>query len=208
MGLGPDVWGPHGWKFIHFITLGYPKNPTIDDKNNYKNFFNMIPNILPCIICKNHFKENMIKHPLTDDIMSDRIKLLNWSIDMHNEVNLINNKPFIDYEQGLKLIINNYNSNTNTNNNNTNNKIYQVQPNEYEQEDYKQKDYEQEDYKQKDYKQKDYKQKNYTKEYFTNEYEQEDYKQKDYTNYIILFIIIILIIFFLYYNTKKIKLYN
>lgn len=109
MGLGPDVWGPHGWKFIHFISLGYPRKPTDDDKNNYRNFFNIIPNILPCSICSNHFKENLIKYPLTDDIMNDRIKLLNWSIDMHNEVNLINNKPIIDYEQGLNLVINNFN---------------------------------------------------------------------------------------------------
>jgi len=109
MGLGPDVWGPHGWKFIHFVSLGYPRKPTDDDKNNYKNFFYMIPNILPCSICSNHFKENLIKHPLTDDIMNDRIKLLNWSIDMHNEVNIINNKPIVDYEQGLNLVINNFN---------------------------------------------------------------------------------------------------
>ena len=25
---GPNVWGPHGWKFIHYITLGYPRKPT------------------------------------------------------------------------------------------------------------------------------------------------------------------------------------
>jgi hypothetical protein len=141
MGLGPDVWGPHGWKFIHFISLGYPRKPTDDDKNNYKNFFNMIPNILPCSICSNHFKENLIKHPLTDDIMNDRIKLLNWSIDMHNEVNLITNKQIIDYEQGLNLVINNFNippeehikennikesfTNSNVSNNNISKKVYE-----------------------------------------------------------------------------------
>ena len=27
MSNGPDVWGPHVWKFIHFIALGYPTNP-------------------------------------------------------------------------------------------------------------------------------------------------------------------------------------
>ena len=30
---GPDVWGPHGWKFIHYVTLGYPDKPTKEDKN-------------------------------------------------------------------------------------------------------------------------------------------------------------------------------
>jgi hypothetical protein len=39
---GPDVWGPHGWKFIHYITLGYPTNPTQEDKTKYANFFNAL----------------------------------------------------------------------------------------------------------------------------------------------------------------------
>jgi hypothetical protein len=143
MGLGPDVWGPHGWKFIHFISLGYPRKPTDDDKNNYRNFFNMIPNILPCSICSNHFKENLIKHPLTDDIMNDRIKLLNWSIDMHNEVNLITNKPIIDYEQGLNLVINNFNippeehiKENNIKESFTNSNVSNISKKVYEQKDY------------------------------------------------------------------------
>ena len=27
MTLGPDVWGPHGWKFLHFVAVGYPDFP-------------------------------------------------------------------------------------------------------------------------------------------------------------------------------------
>lgn len=108
MGLGPDVWGPHGWKFFHFVALGYPKNPTNDDKENYKTFFSIIPNILPCSICSNHYKKNLGKYPLTDEVLSDRISLLNWTIDMHNEVNKINGKKVIDYETGLNLVMNNY----------------------------------------------------------------------------------------------------
>ena len=30
--LGPDVWGPHAWKFLHFVSLGYPDYPTNEDK--------------------------------------------------------------------------------------------------------------------------------------------------------------------------------
>lgn len=109
MGLGPDVWGPHGWKFFHFVALGYPKNPTDEDKINYKTFFTMIPSILPCSICSSHYATNLEKHPITDEILSDRTKLFNWSIDMHNEVNIINQKPIVDHDTGLKLIISNFN---------------------------------------------------------------------------------------------------
>ena len=32
---GPDKWGPHGWKFIHYVTLGYPHKPSKSDKLKY-----------------------------------------------------------------------------------------------------------------------------------------------------------------------------
>ena len=32
MNMGPDIWGPHGWKFLHFVTLGYPEKPTENEK--------------------------------------------------------------------------------------------------------------------------------------------------------------------------------
>jgi hypothetical protein len=108
MGLGPDIWGPHGWKFFHFVALGYSNNPSNEDKQNYKNFFTMIPKILPCSICSNHYIKNLKKHPITDEVLSNRANLLNWTIDMHNEVNISNNKKPISYENGLNLVLNNF----------------------------------------------------------------------------------------------------
>ena len=35
----PKVWGPHGWKFIHYVTLGYPEKPNNAQKERYKAFF-------------------------------------------------------------------------------------------------------------------------------------------------------------------------
>ena len=37
--IKPNIWGPHGWKFLHYVSLGYPENPTPEDKINYKNFY-------------------------------------------------------------------------------------------------------------------------------------------------------------------------
>ena len=190
MGLGPETWGPPSWRFIHFITLGYPKNPSDNDKNNYKLFLTMISNILPCSICNSHFKENLIKYPLSDEVLSTRINLFNWSIDMHNEVNKSHSKKTISYEEGLDIY---YNSNidnieriSNTSNiNNSNesqkdsqmNKIMQIKQLLVEQKQ-KQKQFEQ---KQKQLKK----------------------QENNYKYYIIIFIIFITIILFLYYNIKK-----
>ena len=37
--ITPDLWGPHGWKFLHYLSFGYPMDPTTEHKNQYKTFF-------------------------------------------------------------------------------------------------------------------------------------------------------------------------
>jgi hypothetical protein len=101
---GPDAWGPHGWKFIHWITLGYPPVPSAKQKEEYLNFFEALKNVIPCSICGSHFKEHMKKLPLTDEILSDKNKLIKWGIDMHNEVNIMNKKKVYSFEEGLAEI--------------------------------------------------------------------------------------------------------
>ena len=108
MAIGPDKWGVHGWKFIHHIALGYPYNPTENDKNDYKNFFSLLGNVLPCSICSDHYKKHLLIYPLTDIVLSSKINLINWTIDMHNEVNKQNGKKIYNYTEALELIKNNY----------------------------------------------------------------------------------------------------
>jgi hypothetical protein len=131
--IDSTVWGPHGWKFIHMVALGYPSSPTDEEKKNYKKFFLNIANILPCIICSNHYKENLIKHPITEKVLENKTNLLHWTIDMHNEVNAMNNSKIYTYEEALKLIRNNYqdetNENINTNNQAIDNNINQAKTN-------------------------------------------------------------------------------
>jgi hypothetical protein len=102
--LGPDIWGPHGWKFIHYVTLSYPQNPTEENKTNFKNFFTLLQHVLPCKICANHYAENLKKLPLTDEVLSSRDSLVKWAIDIHNIVNESKNKPVMKYEDALNAI--------------------------------------------------------------------------------------------------------
>jgi hypothetical protein len=108
MAIGPDKWGVHGWKFIHHIALGYPIEPNDNDKNNYKSFFMLLGNVLPCHICSDHYNEHLLIHPLNDEVLSTKMNFINWTIDMHNEVNKKNGTKIYGYDEALKLIRNNY----------------------------------------------------------------------------------------------------
>jgi hypothetical protein len=120
---GPNAWGPYGWNFLHYVTLGYPKNPDTDDKKNYKLFFESLKNILPCPKCAKHYEENLKVLPLTDEILDDKEKLIKWLIDVHNRVNVSTGKPEMEYTEARKSIEKPYlyykNKNNNNNNNNT-----------------------------------------------------------------------------------------
>jgi hypothetical protein len=121
---GPNTWGPYGWNFLHYVTLGYPKNPDTDDKKNYKLFFESLKNILPCPKCAKHYEENLKVLPLTDEILDDKEKLIKWLIDVHNRVNVSTGKPEMEYTEARKSIEKPYLYYKNKNNNNNNNNNY------------------------------------------------------------------------------------
>lgn len=119
---GPNLWGPYGWNFLHFVTLGYPINPSNEHKKNYKIFFESLKNVLPCPKCAKHYEENLKSLPLTDDILDDKEKFIKWLIDMHNRVNVSNGKPEMEYNVARKLIerpSHNHKLKENNKNNNT-----------------------------------------------------------------------------------------
>jgi len=112
MVITQKTWGPYGWKFIHMVALAYPNNPTNEDKENYKTFFTILGNILPCQLCADHYKQNLINFPLTEYILSSRDTVLKWTIDIHNEVNKSIGKKILDYDEAITLIKNNYEDKT------------------------------------------------------------------------------------------------
>ena len=112
---GPDAWGPHAWKFLHYVSLGYSENPTNEEKQKYKLFFMLLKDVLPCSTCRKHYSDNLDILPLTDDNLSSRDNLVKWVIDLHNIVNKMKNKPIISYDQAIELITNNFEENNDYN---------------------------------------------------------------------------------------------
>ena len=102
--ITPEVWGPHGWKFIHYVTLAYPDKPTPEQKEKYKAFLILLKDVLPCSLCANHYGENLRSHPLTDEVLSSKENLIKWGIEIHNIVNESKNKPILKYIDARRII--------------------------------------------------------------------------------------------------------
>lgn len=97
-GLLPQVWGPHMWKSLHFIAFSYPINPTKEDKEHYKKYFEVLQYVLPCSACATSYGK-FITDPLspvklTDTIFENRASITHWIYDLHN---IVNKKLHVEY---------------------------------------------------------------------------------------------------------------
>jgi hypothetical protein len=98
MKFSPIVWGPFFWHTIHIVALGYPKEPTYTEKRCAKEFYESLVYLLPCGICRDHYKSHLERNPITP-FLDTRKDLLKWTIMIHNEVNKSLNKPeWTEYE--------------------------------------------------------------------------------------------------------------
>ena len=100
----PAVWGPYGWKFMHYVSLGYPESPSENDKRDYKAFFTSLQNILPCEKCQVNYQKNIYDHPI-DNALDNRNSLVKWIIDIHNRVNKELGKNELGNEESVKLYL-------------------------------------------------------------------------------------------------------
>lgn len=98
--MKPEIWGNHAWLFLHGITMNY--TPNRKNRKAIYNFFKAMRYVLPCSKCSKNLKKHMKKIPLTKDILKSRERLIEWLIDIHNEVNKSIGKPLISYDTALR----------------------------------------------------------------------------------------------------------
>jgi len=72
-------WGPSGWKLLHTITFTYET-----DNKQVKEFFELLPFVLPCKFCRSSLTEYMEDDPID---MKSRDALSKWLWRIHNKVN-------------------------------------------------------------------------------------------------------------------------
>lgn len=99
--MNQNIWGPHLWFSLHTITFNYPLKPTIDDKDNYRNFFNSMKNVIPCSVCKKNYIRHLNEIPI-DQHLHNRKSLVYWVIDLHNMVNGETGKKILSYDNVIK----------------------------------------------------------------------------------------------------------
>lgn len=100
MQFPPSVWGPFFWHTIHIVALGYSKNPTYTDKKCAKEFYESLAFLLPCSICREHYKEYLQEKPIST-FLDSRTDLIKWTIQIHNKVNKMLGKPEWTLEEVL-----------------------------------------------------------------------------------------------------------
>jgi len=100
MQFPPSVWGPFFWHTIHIVAIGYSKNPTYTDKKCAKEFYESLAFLIPCSICREHYKEHLVRSPITTHLDS-RTDLIKWTIAIHNKVNKMLGKPEWSLEEVL-----------------------------------------------------------------------------------------------------------
>jgi hypothetical protein len=85
--MEPKVWGKYLWTSIHIIALGYPDNPTPDDKQSYKQFYVNLWKVIPCFKCAQNYQRHLDELPIDDGSLTNNMSLFKWTVDMHNIVN-------------------------------------------------------------------------------------------------------------------------
>jgi hypothetical protein len=68
------------------VALGYSKNPSYTDKKCAKEFYESLAYLLPCSICREHYRKHLTEHPITT-FLDSRTDLIKWTIMIHNKVN-------------------------------------------------------------------------------------------------------------------------
>jgi len=108
-GLMTKIWGPCTWFTISCFAFGYPTNPTPEQKQQYRIFFEYLGFVLPCIFCRDSY-QCFIKDDdtiLDDYVMENRETLTHWVFRLHNRVN---HKLSADYGTTYEEFYNKYES--------------------------------------------------------------------------------------------------
>jgi hypothetical protein len=97
------LWGPKYWELFHTITALYPTKPSNLDKKMALLFLKSIGSIIPCPKCANHYKQNLKKFPIKNNLNS-RENFMKWFINFHNIVNKMLGKKIIPLKIAFEKI--------------------------------------------------------------------------------------------------------
>lgn len=96
IGMSPAVWGPLFWTTMSIASLGYSSQPSNEEQTAAKQFYESLAYMIPCAICKDHYRHHLAEYPVTDAVGS-RDTLIRWVFTLHNKVNAQLGKPELTF---------------------------------------------------------------------------------------------------------------
>lgn len=103
--FNPKRWGSNAWKFLHLVALGYPTNPSPDDKKTYKEFFWSCGAVLPCEMCCKNYRKHWKKFNIDNYLMSPD-SLFEWTVLIRNAVKQMIHQDDRQYYDANEIRIN------------------------------------------------------------------------------------------------------
>ena len=94
-------WGKYFWDCLHLAALGYPENPSSQERIDYIEFVKYFGKVLPCSKCRNNFLRHMDELPI-ELYMFGRVQFFDWTVRLHNIVNRENGKKEWTYDEAWK----------------------------------------------------------------------------------------------------------
>ena len=86
------TWSHPMWFVIHNWSFGYPIEPLESDRRVTADYYNNLPNLIPCADCAIHFSEILQSDPVEANL-DNRGDLVEWTWRIHNAVNNRIGKP-------------------------------------------------------------------------------------------------------------------
>ncbi len=83
MNIKPDAWGRSLWSSLYYIAMGYPDNPTPEEKQAASNLILSLKHLIPCTSCRFNFEKELAQYPFEAQ--------LNNSQDFTNYINTLHN---------------------------------------------------------------------------------------------------------------------
>ena len=99
-GMLTKIWGACMWHYLHTMSFNYPVNPSIQQKQHYRNFILSLKNVLPCGKCRENFKKNLKHLPLIMSHMKSRDSFSKYVYELHEVVNkMLGKNSKLTYEE-------------------------------------------------------------------------------------------------------------
>ena len=98
-----SVWGPKAWHLLHAFSIHPTSEITIEEQHSYYLFYKTFYYIIPCQICKIHYRDIFdIFEPLEEKkITRKSLKIWVWKI--HNIVNGRLGKKKMEYQKAIEM---------------------------------------------------------------------------------------------------------